>query len=256
MICNVCGEKMEEGQVYCPKCGSKVEPQPASMNDSNVPTINSKKLPPILVKICRIGMIIGAIGAVLFLGIVLIGLIAYGKVYLFNGYEFTKVLTVISIVLMLIGFCSILTEVVLSLILKTDNSQISTAKKALVIVLAIACLGFSIWGFADCTSFNFRNVFYDCDCSLLWADYGTDYLSIDTNPYDYDSDNSLSTKYLSEALKGIQRVNAELGLPTYLYNEMLSTRALDGRQSYKGDKVSVSWRYHPDSGLEVTYSKN
>ena len=25
MICNVCGQKIEEGQMFCPKCGAKVE---------------------------------------------------------------------------------------------------------------------------------------------------------------------------------------------------------------------------------------
>ena len=82
---------------------------------------------------------------------------------------------------------------------------------------------------------------------------GTDYLSIDTNPYDYDSDSSSSTTYLLSATYAIQRVNSKLGLPSYLYDEMIETRAIDGRQSYSGTKVNVSWRYHPDSGLEVRY---
>lgn len=101
---------------------------------------------------------------------------------------------------------------------------------------------------------DFFDIYLDCDCSYIWADWGTDYLEIDTNPYNYDSDNSNSTKYLSAACSAIRRIHTELGLPSYLYNEMLETRALDGRQTYSGSKVNVSWRYHPDSGLEVRYT--
>ena len=256
MICNVCGQKIEEGQMFCPKCGAKVETTSTDSSTTTTSATTSRKLPTIVQKIYSIGMILGIVGAALFFGIVLIGLILYGKVFLFNGYDFTKVLTIISIVLMLIGFCSIVVKIVLGLILKVNNTQIPTVKKVLPIVLAVACLGFSIWGFSDANTLNFGKIYRECDCFTLWADYGSDYLSIDTNPYNADSDSSLSTKYLSDALKAIKKINAELDLPTYLYDEMVSTRALDGRQSYTGKKVSVSWRYHPDNGLEVTYSKN
>ena len=36
---------------------------------------------------------------------------------------------------------------------------------------------------------------------------------------------------------------------------MMKTTALMGRQSAETDKYKVSWTYHPDNGLEVTYEK-
>jgi len=121
--------------------------------------------------------------------------------------------------------------------------------------LAVVCLGCSIWGLNSCKGSDFYSIYSECSCSYPWADYGSDFLSIDTNPYDYDSDSTLSTYYMTKALSAIKRVNQKLELPSYLYNEMMGTSALDGRQSYSGKKVNVSWKYHPDSGLEVRYTK-
>ncbi len=72
-------------------------------------------------------------------------------------------------------------------------------------------------------------------------------LTIDTNPFNIE--NYMS----SDSLTYIQNVNTILGLPDSLYEKMLATRALDGRQSSDYDNVSVSWAYHPDTGLEVIY---
>ena len=36
---------------------------------------------------------------------------------------------------------------------------------------------------------------------------------------------------------------------------MMNTSALMGRQVEENDKYKVSWTYHPDDGLTVTYTK-
>lgn len=137
--------------------------------------------------------------------------------------------------------------------------------KKLGLLLMALVLSVSIVAFAGCkgstedssteeTSISFSTVYYSCGCSSPWADYGVDYLNIDSNPYNYDSDSSLSTKYLVVAAEAIQKINRELGLPTYLYDDMIKTTALEGRQSYSGTKVNVSWKYHPNNGLEVRYT--
>lgn len=64
----------------------------------------------------------------------------------------------------------------------------------------------------------------------------------------------MSTFYILDATDGIKAVNAYFNLPTYLYDEIMNTRALDGKLTFSGDKVNVSWRYHPDQGIEVTYT--
>ena len=74
---------------------------------------------------------------------------------------------------------------------------------------------------------------------------------IDTNPSNI-SGGSLSQ---DSALNEIQKFNKFFGLPDWIYQEMLKTRAIDGRQLEEFDKVTVSWSYHPDYGLEVIHRK-
>ena len=75
------------------------------------------------------------------------------------------------------------------------------------------------------------------------------YLSIDTNPYDWDDYSS------EEAIVGLRNVVSALGLPDSLLQKMGSTRALDGRQTETYSNIEVSWSYHPDDGLEVLFTK-
>lgn len=65
----------------------------------------------------------------------------------------------------------------------------------------------------------------------------------------------LSSDWESEALTAIQYANEELGFSTSVYTRMLETSPLMGRQSKENDKYIVSWTYHPDDRLEVTYEK-
>lgn len=292
MFCKFCGEKIEDNSIFCSKCGAKltgeektnvvsleiIDTTTNSLNENEQPIKKkSDKILNIIQKVVFGCLIAGMVGITLFLGIVLVGLLFYGRVYLFDGYDFTKVLSIISIVLMLIGACSIITKFILSFIFKTNKSPKIIAKRILLIVLAVVCLSLSIWGFVDCSNntkdndidysseesssgesssyLSFFTIYDECSCAYPWADVGADYLSIDTNPYDYDSDSSLATTYAYDALTAISIINIKLNLPSYLYDEMLETRALDGKQTYSGTKVDVSWRYHPDSGLEVRYTR-
>ena len=286
MFCKYCGEKIEENSMFCNRCGAKLVENNKSINrtesveeDSIVndakPKKNNDKIINVAQKSIFVSLILGLIGFTAFLVTIIVGLIAYGRVYLYDGYDFTKVLVTISIVFMLIGVCAVICKSVLYFVFKIGTFPTTLVKRILIIGLAVTCVAFSIWGFANCGNsrhknesndnsdysdsgssyyWSFYTVYTDCSCDLPWAMCGTDYLSIDTNPYDYDSDSSSSTTYLLSATYAIQRVNSKLGLPSYLYDEMIETRAIDGRQSYSGTKVNVSWRYHPDSGLEVRYT--
>lgn len=94
---------------------------------------------------------------------------------------------------------------------------------------------------------------YDTYCSSIWADVGSDgsYLSIDTNPYDWDDDGLAYPK----AYDAVKSINKALGLPESLTTEIGETRGADGKQteSFPSQGVIVSWTYHPDEGLEITY---
>lgn len=99
---------------------------------------------------------------------------------------------------------------------------------------------------------DFNQIFEDCELDKKWATVGYDgsYLSIDTNPKDED-DYTDYTAYLS-----IYTINDALGLPDSLIEDMGHTSSLDGKQSETFEDVTVSWKYHPDNGLEITYKIN
>lgn len=89
---------------------------------------------------------------------------------------------------------------------------------------------------------------------------GKDNFTIDTYPFeDTNMDPALIAMIADDsqdnALEAIRYVNEELGFNGALYDEMLETTALMGRQSEENDKYEVTWKYHPDEGLEVTYKK-
>lgn len=90
---------------------------------------------------------------------------------------------------------------------------------------------------------------YDEYCESDWATLARDgsYLSVDTNPDNIDD------YYDIVALLSIPLINEALGLPESLWEDMNHTRALDGRQTADFDDITVSWSYHPDNGLQITY---
>lgn len=75
------------------------------------------------------------------------------------------------------------------------------------------------------------------------------YLSADTNVYDLDDYSNTSILY------EIKDMNKSLGLPDSLWNDMLNTTWSMGKQqeTYENIGIKVSWTYHPDKGMEVTY---
>lgn len=87
-----------------------------------------------------------------------------------------------------------------------------------------------------------------------------DYFMIDTLPDEYNNLDETAKALLlpneqKKALEAIKYANEELGFNGSVYSQMLNTTALMGRQSAETDKYRVSWTYHPDDGLEVTYEK-
>ena len=99
---------------------------------------------------------------------------------------------------------------------------------------------------------NFKKIYKDY-CSPLWAEVGSDgsFLSVDTNPFDED-DNGIA---YYDAYVAIEEINAALDLPDALFEDMINTTGNDGKQIEEYKKITVSWKYHPDKGLEVIYRK-
>ena len=73
------------------------------------------------------------------------------------------------------------------------------------------------------------------------------YCEIDTNPFDIDDYSSSTIRSYNE------QMNKKLGLPDYLYNDMLNTSYSQGKQEEIFDKIKVKYYYHPDKGLNVNY---
>lgn len=92
---------------------------------------------------------------------------------------------------------------------------------------------------------------YDEYCDSMWATLGADgsYLSIDTNPYNSD-DYTVYAAYFA-----IEDIHAAMGLNESLLHDMGETTWSMGKQeeSYEDLGLIVTWTYHPDKGLEITY---
>lgn len=73
------------------------------------------------------------------------------------------------------------------------------------------------------------------------------YISLDTNPYDIDD--YFNVNYMDY----IKLLNSKLGLTDYIYQEMIKTTAIQGKQSETINGIKVTWSYHPNNGLEILY---
>lgn len=126
-----------------------------------------------------------------------------------------------------------------------DNFDSTMVKRGIAAIIAGAIL---VWFFyfngtdlkAVCE--EYRGEWY---CTI--AEDGS-YIYVDTDPLDFGD-------YIEDgSLDAIEDINEELGFPDSVYAQMTNTRAIDGTMTYEKNGVSVSWTYHPDSGLEVIYS--
>ena len=81
-------------------------------------------------------------------------------------------------------------------------------------------------------------------------------ITIDSNPWGASKGSQAYQLSNDLALLYIKELNSEFGLPDWLYTEMVSTRAVDGRQKEVFDYITVTWSYHPDSGINILYRKN
>lgn len=136
-----------------------------------------------------------------------------------------------------------------------------TTKK--IVVLSIIVVAVIVIAFAFFHKSKFEKVSDECLQIAGTLSRDEDYFTIDTYPAFLESLEStsagaaaiLAPEYQANALEAIQYANEELGFNSFVYSKMLETTALMGRQSEENDKYKVSWTYHPDDGLEVTYEK-
>ena len=96
---------------------------------------------------------------------------------------------------------------------------------------------------------DLKKVYEEIECDSYYCEMASDgsYFSIDTNPSDIDDYSS------SFAMDYVEKANIKLGFTEALYNKIGNTRALDGTLTDENKYIKVSWTYHPNKGLEITY---
>ena len=103
-------------------------------------------------------------------------------------------------------------------------------------------------------NFKVYNILYNIKYTTVGED--NSYIQFDSNPYNLDSDALATRLDAMVAPSYLKIMNENFGLPDWLYEEMIGTRALDGMQKEVFEHLTVSWTYHPDQGLEAIYRKN
>lgn len=99
---------------------------------------------------------------------------------------------------------------------------------------------------------DFKKLYDEIESDVKYGwEVGSDgsYLMADTNVYDLDDYSNSAIWY------SIKNMNKKLGLPNSLDNDMAQTTWSMGRQNqtFEDAGVTVTWTYHPDKGMEVTY---
>lgn len=133
---------------------------------------------------------------------------------------------------------------------KFTKKQLMTIAAAAVAVIAIALVAWNATEFV-----RVKSKCLDICGGVSSNSKGTTF-TLDTDPYDGTQPFLVAYSSVAErTLDAIQYANEALGFPTSVYSQMLNTNALMGVQTAESDKYYVSWTYHPDNGLEVTYEK-
>ena len=132
-------------------------------------------------------------------------------------------------------------------------NQVQKFPKNILIIAGVVVLAIVIFVVSLSNNGPKFKKLYDEYCDSKWADVASDgsFLSIDTNP---DDEEDTGIAYYA-AYSAVENINKALGIPESLFKEMGETTSADGKQSEDFDKINVSWKYHPDKGLEVTYKK-
>lgn len=143
-----------------------------------------------------------------------------------------------------------------------DTSATSKPKatKKKVVIIAAAVVAIIAIALIFLIPSKFERVKNECVQIAGMITGSGDYFMIDTYPDSYENMDEMLQAVLipgaqENALEAIKYANKELGFNGSVYSRMMETNALMGRQYEENDKYEVSWTYHPDDGLEVTYEK-
>ena len=158
MFCKYCGSSLEDDSLFCYKCGAKVnavqtdektcdsEEDSTNLTETEEEVKKERKLHPaltfigkILYKIFSFCQGVGFVGLMSFLIVCIIGLLLYGRVYLFSGYKITFVISALNMIFMKIGYLGIFLKVVTSYVFKVGKNK-TKQKRNRVIALLCCCI--------------------------------------------------------------------------------------------------------------------
>ena len=250
-VCSKCGAPLGDGQAFCPKCGTPKISRQTNCGKCGTPLVTGQEF------CSKCGQKVG----------VMLDHNVSSAINQFNANikpekpKKGNVCSVLAIVFGSIGFIPLLNILFLppAIILAIIGLCISKNRKkgrtiASIIVVSISLIVSLSWMGPELGLFGTKEFsdMYSSIESESWCEIASDgsWMKIDTNPYDIDD------YYDSTALSKIKSINSDLGFSSSVYQEMLETRALDGRQTESNDKYTVTWTYHPDYGMEVTYKIN
>ena len=238
-FCSKCGTQLTEDHAFCPKCGTKSDTGTVKSQSKN------KIIIPIIAVICIALIVIG----IVFLATPKVESVTVSQdsidlkvsetfqaTYTVNPSKASKVkaewasnneavATVTET-----GFITAVSD-------GTANITVTAKGKSATIVVTVK------------SGPDFQAVYREIGSDSYYCTLAKDnsYLSIDTNPLDIDDFSA------SKAWDMIVKANRALGLPESVDEKMGHTSSMDGRQTDTYNGVKVSWKYHPDQGLEVTY---
>jgi RNA polymerase subunit RPABC4/transcription elongation factor Spt4 len=270
MFCKNCGTQLSDDSKFCSNCGYKTED--ANSNESvesieidnnqieaereinNPSSTNCLKevYNKISDKLFLGGFVSAAFGTILFVGIILVSLIGWGEVYLYGGYDFTSVLTTISLIFMLLVFVVLSIVSIINLKLKSINRLTKKVFISLTIVLLVLCVAFSTWGVIDYANEQDSGSSYgDGSYSGSYNDY-----------YSSGIDKSIGLSLKVDSIKTsgsytyvyctVTNVSSKYVATRYRY---VKVKALF--KNYSGSIVDTEWTYAVDSAwLEPGESKS
>ena len=254
-VCGKCGAELQDGQEFCPKCGQKAGlsvdadvNSAISQFNAGVEKKNKKK--------ATLPIILGVVAV-----------IAVALFLLLRGPSVEEIVLSKSSIELKAGDSTSISYTIFpdkaadaDVTWKSSNESVATVSSNGRITgkgEGSCTITVTAGGKTDTLTVTVKEgpdfkAIYNTYCSSTYATVGSDgsYLSIDTNPYDLDD------YTVSGSIQAIIDVNSALGLPDYVLDDMGSTTAIMGRQTATFDDVTVSWSYHPDRGLEVTYKAN
>jgi len=144
--------------------------------------------------------------------------------------------------------------------LSETPSESPKKKKTLYIIIGIIAVAAVVISILVFYKPKFTRVKNECFNIAGTVTSGKGYFTLDTIPDSWDNMDAtvkalLLPNHQKKTLEAIKYANEALGFNGSVYNKMMETSALMGRQSEETSKYKVSWTYHPDDGLEVTYEK-